>query len=67
LPHNVTRPRQLQTAILFVAMAYLAAGRFFAPLIAGREPRGQGLLLAVRLGARACDRGRCPGKVAADG
>ena len=40
-------------AIFFVATAYLAAGIFLAPLIAGREPRGQGLLSAVLLGALA--------------
>ena len=40
-------------AIFFVATAYLAAGIFLAPLIAGREPRGQGLLSALLLGALA--------------
>ena len=44
LPYNLTRTWHLQLAIFFVATAYLAAGIFLAPLIAGREPRGQGLL-----------------------
>ena len=53
LPYNLTRTWHLQMAIFFVATAYLAAGIFLAPLIAGREPRGQGLLSAVLLGALA--------------
>ena len=51
LPYNLTRTWHLQLAIFVVATAYLAAGIFLAPLIAGREPRGQGLLSAVLLGA----------------
>ena len=50
LPYNLTRTWHLQMAIFFVATAYLAAGIFLAPLIAGREPRGQGLLAAGLLG-----------------
>ena len=53
LPYNLTRTWHLQMAIFFVATAYLAAGIFLAPLIAGREPRGQGLLAALLLGALA--------------
>ncbi len=53
LPYNLTRTWHLQLAIFFVATAYLAAGIFLAPLISGREPRGQGLLSAVLLGALA--------------
>jgi len=53
LPYNLTRTWHLQLAIFFVATAYLAAGIFLAPLIAGCEPRGQGALSAVLLGALA--------------
>ena len=53
LPYNLTRTWHLQMAIFFVATAYLAAGIFLAPLIAGREPRGQGVLSALLLGALA--------------
>ncbi len=53
LPYNLTRTWHLQMAIFFVATAYLAAGIFLAPLIAGREPRGQGWLSAILLGALA--------------
>jgi nitric oxide reductase subunit B len=51
LPYNLTRTWHLQLAIFFVATAYLAAGIFLAPLIAGREPRGQNILAALLLGA----------------
>ncbi len=53
LPYNLTRTWHLQLAIFFVATAYLAAGIFLAPLIAGREPKGQATLSAVLLGALA--------------
>jgi nitric oxide reductase subunit B len=53
LPYNLTRTWHLQLAIFVVAAAYLAAGIFLAPLIAGREPRGQGLLSALLLVALA--------------
>lgn len=53
LPYNLSRTWHLQMAIFFVATAYLAAGIFLAPLIAGREPRGQGWLSAALLAALA--------------
>ena len=53
LPYNLSRTWHLQLAIFFVATAYLAAGIFLAPLIAGREPKGQGWLSAILLGALA--------------
>ncbi|MFO0906903.1 MAG: cbb3-type cytochrome c oxidase subunit I [Isosphaeraceae bacterium] len=53
LPYNLTRTWHLQLAIFFVATAYLAAGIFLAPLIAGREPRGQGVLSVLLLAALA--------------
>ena len=51
-PYNITRTWHLQLAILWVATAFLAAGIFLTPMIAGREPRGQrpliyGLLIAL--------------------
>jgi nitric oxide reductase subunit B len=51
-PYNITRTWHLQLAILWVATAFLAAGIFLTPMIAGREPRGQrpliyGLLVAL--------------------
>lgn len=53
LPYNLTRTWHVQLAIFFVATAYLAAGIFLAPLISGREPKGQGLLATALLGALA--------------
>ena len=51
LPFNLARTWHLQLAIFWVAASYLAAGIFVAPLIAGREPRGQHVLAYVLLGA----------------
>lgn len=51
LPYNLTRTWHLQLALFFVATAYLAAGIFLAPLIAGREPRGQRVLSYLLLAA----------------
>jgi nitric oxide reductase subunit B len=44
LPFNVVRTWHLQLSIFWVATSYLAAGIFLAPMIVGREPRGQRLL-----------------------
>ena len=49
LPYNLTRTWHLQLALFVVSAAFLAGGIFLAPLIAGREPRGQGLLSYVLL------------------
>jgi nitric oxide reductase subunit B len=51
LPYNLTRTWHLQLAIFVVATAYLASGIFLAPMVSGREPRGQGLLSYFLLGA----------------
>ncbi|HEU6447384.1 MAG TPA: cbb3-type cytochrome c oxidase subunit I [Verrucomicrobiae bacterium] len=53
LPFNVARTWHLQLAIFWVATSYLAAGIFLAPMIAGREPRGQSWLSYALLGALA--------------
>ena len=44
LPYQLTRTWHLQLALFFVATSYLAIGIFLAPMIAGREPRGQSAL-----------------------
>jgi nitric oxide reductase subunit B len=41
LPFNLARTWHVQLAIFWVSTSYLAAGIFLAPMIAGREPRGQ--------------------------
>ena len=51
LPFNVVRTWHLQLSIFWVATSYLSAGIFLAPMIAGREPRGQKLLAYGLLGA----------------
>ncbi|MBI3946023.1 MAG: cbb3-type cytochrome c oxidase subunit I [Armatimonadetes bacterium] len=51
IPYMLSRTWHLQLAIFFVAAAYLAAGIFVTPLIAGREPRGQAGLSYALLGA----------------
>lgn len=53
LPYNVTRTWHIQLAIFWVATSYLAAGIFLAPMIAGREPKGQHVLAYLLLGALA--------------
>ena len=51
LPFNLVRTWHLQLALFWVVTSYLAAGIFLAPLIGGREPRGQNLLAYGLLGA----------------
>lgn len=51
LPFNVVRTWHLQLSIFWVSTSYLAAGIFLAPMITGREPRGQRLLSFGLLGA----------------
>ncbi|MCC6178303.1 MAG: cbb3-type cytochrome c oxidase subunit I [Chloroflexi bacterium] len=53
LPYNLARTWHLQLAIFWVATSFLAAGIFLAPMIAGREPRGQHILAYVLLAALA--------------
>ncbi len=53
LPFNIARTWHLQLAIFWVSTSYLAAGIFLAPMITGREPRGQSLLAYGLLGALA--------------
>jgi nitric oxide reductase subunit B len=51
LPFNLVRTWHVQLAIFFVATSYVAAGIFLAPMIAGREPKGQSKLAFLLLGA----------------
>jgi nitric oxide reductase subunit B len=53
LPFNLARTWHLQLAIFWVSTSYLAAGIFLAPMITGREPRGQVGLSYALLGALA--------------
>ena len=52
LPFNLARTWHVQLALFWTAAAFLAAGVFLTPIIAGREPRRQhwlawGLLAAL--------------------
>ena len=49
LPFNIMRTWHVQLAIFWVSASFLATGIFIVPLIAGREPRGQGALTMVLL------------------
>ena len=52
-PYNLMRTWHVQLAIFWVATSFVAAGIFLAPMIARREPRGQGTLAFALLGALA--------------
>ena len=51
LPYSITRTWHVQTAIFWIATAFLAAGLFLAPLIGGAEPKHQRLGVNVLFGA----------------
>jgi nitric oxide reductase subunit B len=61
LPYSLTRTWHIQSAMFWIATAFLAAGLFLAPAVGGREPRFQragvnvlfGALLVVVLGSLA--------------
>ena len=52
-PFNLARTWHVQLSLLWTAAAFLAAAIFLAPIISGREPRGQHLLSYGLLGALA--------------
>jgi len=51
LPYSLTRTWHVQTAMFWIATAFLAAGLFLAPVVGGREPRFQRLGVNVLFGA----------------
>ena len=51
LPYVVTRTWHIQLGLFWIATSWLAAGLFIAPMILGREPKGQALGVGVLLGA----------------
>ncbi|MBE0565843.1 MAG: nitric-oxide reductase large subunit [Krumholzibacteria bacterium] len=51
LPYALTRTWHLQTAVFWIATAFLATGLFLAPAVGGREPRFQRLGVNVLFGA----------------
>ena len=51
LPYSLTRTWHIQTAMFWIATAFLAAGLFLAPAIGGHEPRFQRLGVNLLFGA----------------
>ncbi len=51
IPYSLARTWHIQTGIFWIATSWLATGLCLAPLIAGREPRFQGLGVYLLLGA----------------
>jgi nitric oxide reductase subunit B len=47
LPFNIARTWHLQLAIFWIATAWLGMGIFIAPLVSGREPKGQRALVNI--------------------
>lgn len=45
LPFNLVRGWHLQLAVFWIATAWLGTGIFVAPLVGGKEPKGQALLV----------------------
>lgn len=51
LPYAIARTWHIQSGVFWIATAFLATGLFVAPLIGGREPKGQALGVHLLLGA----------------
>jgi nitric oxide reductase subunit B len=51
LPFNIARTWHLQLAIFWIATAWLGMGIFIAPLVSGKEPKYQRLLVNILFGA----------------
>ncbi len=51
LPFQVAKTWHVQLAIFWIATAWLGMGLYVAPLLGGREPKRQGLLVDVLFGA----------------
>jgi len=43
LPYSISRTWHIQLAILWIATAWLAAGLYVGPMVAGKDPKGQRL------------------------
>ncbi|NLC56490.1 MAG: nitric-oxide reductase large subunit [Armatimonadetes bacterium] len=51
LPFHIARTWHLQLAVFWIATAWLGLGIFVAPIVSGREPKRQKLLVNVLFGA----------------
>ncbi len=50
LPFNILKAWHIQLAVLWIAIAWLGAGLYLAPLVGGKEPKRQGLLVDLLWG-----------------
>ena len=51
LPFQIARAWHLQLAVFWIATAWLGMGMFIAPVVSGREPKGQRTLVNILFGA----------------
>ena len=51
IPFSLGRTWHLQIAIFWIATSWVAGGIFIAPLVSGKEPKYQGLLVDILFGA----------------
>ncbi|UOF92059.1 nitric-oxide reductase large subunit [Fodinisporobacter ferrooxydans] len=51
LPYNIAKTWHLQSAVFWIATAWLGMGLFIAPLVNGKEPKRQGFLVDVLFAA----------------
>ncbi|MFT7461836.1 MAG: nitric oxide reductase subunit B [Pseudohongiellaceae bacterium] len=51
LPFSVAKTWHLQLAVFWIATSWLGLGLYIAPLLGGRDPKGQGLLVDILFGA----------------
>jgi len=51
LPFTVAKTWHLQLAVFWIATSWLGLGLYIAPLVGGKEPKGQGLLVDILFGA----------------
>ncbi len=51
VPYSWAKTWHLQLAIFWIATTWIAASIFLAPIIAGKEPKGQGALVNILFGA----------------
>jgi len=51
IPYSWAKTWHLQLAIFWIATTWVASAIYLAPIIGGREPRGQGVLVQILFGA----------------
>jgi nitric oxide reductase subunit B len=51
IPYSLAKTWHLQLAIFWIATTWIGTSIFLAPIIAGKEPRGQGILVNILFGA----------------